>query len=170
MSTNVTAPALPFDPIARAAQTWAERIGPATSMSAVTNIMRVQQILQATVDDRLKPHGLSFARYEALVLLSFSQRGSLPMRMMGERLQLHPTSITNIVDRLESDGLARRLPHPSDRRTTRVELTDAGRERLTAAPDAVMTAEFGFVGLDNHELEQLSVLLTKVRRAAGDFA
>ena len=131
MSTNVTAPALPFDPIARAAQTWAERIGPSTSMSAVTNIMRVQQILQATVDERLKPHGLSFARYEALVLLSFSQRGSLPMRMMGERLQLHPTSITNIVDRLEADGLARRLPHPSDRRTTLVELTDAGRERLT---------------------------------------
>ena len=117
-------------------------------MSAVTNIMRVQQILQASVDDALKPHGLSFARYEALVLLSFSQRGSLPMRMMGERLQLHPTSITNIVDRLEADGLARRLPHPSDRRTTLVELTDAGRERLTAATEAVTTAEFGFVGLD----------------------
>ena len=32
------------------------------------------------------------------------------------------------------------------------------------------TADFGFVGLDDHELEQLSVLLTKVRRAAGDFA
>ena len=46
------------------------------------------------------------------MLLSFSKRGSLPMRMMGERLQLHPTSITNIVDRLEADGLARRLPHP----------------------------------------------------------
>ncbi len=126
MSPNVTAPALPFDPIAKAAQTWSERIGPSAAMSAVTNVMRVQQILQATVDDRLKPHGLSFARYEALVLLSFSQRGSLPMRLMGERLQLHPTSITNIVDRLESDGLARRLPHPSDRRTTLVELDRRG--------------------------------------------
>jgi len=136
----------------------------------VTNIMRVQQILQATVDERLKPHGLSFARYEALVLLSFSQRGSLPMRMMGERLQLHPTSITNIVDRLESDGLARRLPHPSDRRTTLVELTEAGRDRLTGATAAVTGADFGFVGLDEPELDQLSVLLTKVRRAAGDFA
>ncbi len=170
MSTNVTAPALPFDPIAKAAQTWSERIGPSTAMSAVTNVMRVQQILQASVDERLKPHGLSFARYEALVLLSFSKRGSLPMRMMGERLQLHPTSITNIVDRLEADGLARRLPHPSDRRTTLVELTDAGRERLGAATDAVTTADFGFVGLDDHDLEQLSVLLTKVRQAAGDFA
>ncbi|WP_420124442.1 MarR family winged helix-turn-helix transcriptional regulator, partial [Nakamurella sp.] len=101
---------------------------------------------------------------------SFSQRGSLPMRMMGERLQLHPTSITNIVDRLEADGLARRLPHPSDRRTTLVELTELGRERLTAATEAVTKAEFGFVGLDDAEQEQLSVLLTKVRRAAGDFA
>lgn len=169
MSINV-APALPFDPIAKAAQTWSERIGPSTAMSAVTNVMRVQQILLAAVDDSLKPHGLSFARYEALVLLSFSQRGSLPMRMMGERLQLHPTSITNIVDRLESDGLARRLPHPSDRRTTLVELTELGRERLTAATEAVTKAEFGFVGLDDQEQEQLSVLLTKVRRAAGDFA
>ncbi len=139
-------------------------------MAAVTNVMRVQQILQATVDERLKPHGLTFARYEALVLLSFSQRGSLPMRMMGERLQLHPTSITNIVDRLESDGLARRLPHPTDRRTTLVELTEAGRARLLDATTAVTRADFGFVGLDDHQLRELSTLLTKVRRAAGDFA
>jgi DNA-binding MarR family transcriptional regulator len=179
MTSNVSAPAgrspqagpsLPFDPIERAAQTWSQRIGPPHAMEAVTNVMRVQQILQATVDERLRPHGLTFARYEALVLLSFSKRGSLPMRMMGERLQLHPTSITNIVDRLEADGLARRLPHPSDRRTTLVELTDLGRERLTAATDAVTTADFGFVGLGKDELVELSSLLTKVRRAAGDFA
>ena len=68
-------PALPFDPSPGRRRPGRERIGPQQSMSAVTNVMRVQQILQATVDDRLKPHGLSFARYEALVLLSFSQRG-----------------------------------------------------------------------------------------------
>ncbi len=139
-------------------------------MAAVTNIMRVQQILQAAVDESLKPHGLTFARYEALVLLSFSRRGSLPMRMMGERLQLHPTSITNIVDRLEADGLARRLPHPSDRRTTLVELTEAGRTRLTGATKAVMGGNFGLTGLDEAETTELSALLTKVRQAAGDFA
>src|SRR4051812_47696542 len=170
MTSNGTSRALPFDPIAKAAQTWAERIGPNGAMAAVTNIMRVQQILQASVDDSLKPHGLTFARYEALVLLSFSQRGSLPMRMMGERLQLHPTSITNIVDRLEADGLARRLPHPSDRRTTLVEMTDAGRARLAAATVAVTSANFGLFGLEDHESAQLSELLTKVRRSAGDFA
>ena len=171
MTSNVPAPSLPFDPIARAAQTWAERVGPNTAMAAVTNIMRVQQILQAAVDEALKPHGLTFARYEALVLLSFSRRGSLPMRMMGERLQLHPTSITNIVDRLEADaGLARRLPHPSDRRTTLVELTQDGRERLAGATKAVTTANFGLFGLEEQESAELSELLTKVRRSAGDFA
>lgn len=170
MTVNAPAPALPFDPIAKAAQTWTDRIGPNWAMAAVTNIMRVQQILQASVDEALRPHGLTFARYEALVLLSFSQRGSLPMRMMGERLQLHPTSITNIVDRLEADGLARRLRHPSDRRTTLVEITDAGRERLTPATDAVMAADFGLIGLERDDAARLSELLTKVRRAASDFA
>lgn len=170
MSLDAPAPALPFDPIERAARTWVERIGPNWAMAAVTNVMRVQQILQASVDEALRPHGLTFARYEALVLLSFSKRGSLPMRMMGERLQLHPTSITNIVDRLEADRLARRLRHPSDRRTTLVEITDAGRERLTAATEAVTAADFGLIGLDESDAAQLSALLTKVRRAAGDFA
>ncbi|MGH3815927.1 MAG: MarR family winged helix-turn-helix transcriptional regulator, partial [Pseudonocardiaceae bacterium] len=96
---------LPFDPIDRAAQLWQARIGPAETMAAVTNIMRVQQILQSAVDAALRPHGLTFARYEALVLLLFSRQGSLPMKVMGQRLQLHPTSVTNIVDRLQADRL-----------------------------------------------------------------
>src|SRR3954452_16020202 len=113
--------ALPFDPIARAAEIWADQVGPSTTMAAVTSIMRVQQVLQSAVDSALRPHGLTFARYEALVLLTFAKKGSLPMRVMGERLQLHPTSVTNIVDRLEADGLVKRLPHPTDRRTTLAE-------------------------------------------------
>src|SRR6188472_2244009 len=81
---------LPFDPILRAAALWDERIGPSRTMAAVTSVMRVQQILLSAVDGALRPHGLTFARYEALVLLSFSRHGRLPMRVMGDRLQLHP--------------------------------------------------------------------------------
>jgi len=160
---------LPFDPIERAGQLWSQRIGPSETMAAVTNIMRVQQILQHTVDAVLRPHQLTFARYEALVLLSFSQRASLPMRVMGERLQLHPTSVTNIVDRLQADRLVERSPHPTDGRTTLVAITAAGRRRLEAATHALTTAEFGLVGLDRAQTVQLTALLTEVRRAAGDF-
>ncbi|EHR52116.1 transcriptional regulator [Saccharomonospora marina XMU15] len=160
---------LPFDPIARAAQLWEERIGPSTTMAAVTGLMRVQQILQSAVDGALKPHGLTFARYEALVLLTFARSSTLAMRVMGERLQLHPTSVTNIVDRLEKDGLVKRVPHPTDRRTTLVEITDEGRQRREEATKAVTAIDFGMKGLTAKQTEQLTELLTKVRKAAGDF-
>ncbi|HKS49248.1 MAG TPA: MarR family transcriptional regulator [Amycolatopsis sp.] len=160
---------LPFDPIARAAELWEDRIGPSGTMAAVTGIMRVQQIIQSAVDGALKPHRLTFARYEALVLLTFARRSALPMRVMGERLQLHPTSVTNIVDRLEKDGLVKRVPHPTDRRTTLVEITEEGRVRRAVATEAVTAIDFGLVGLTDKQTEQLTELLTKVRKATGDF-
>ncbi|HET9143680.1 MarR family transcriptional regulator [Actinophytocola sp.] len=160
---------LPFDPIARAAELWAERVGEPATMAAVTSIMRVQQVLQSAVDTALRPHGLTFARYEALVLLTFSKRGSLPMRVMGDRLQLHPTSVTNIVDRLEGDGLVKRTRHPTDRRTTLAEITELGRERMAAATAAVTAIDFGMRGLTGRQTGQLTELLAKVRKAVGDF-
>ncbi|MPZ66351.1 MAG: MarR family transcriptional regulator [Pseudonocardiaceae bacterium] len=160
---------LPFDPIERAGKLWAQRIGPSETMAAVTNVMRVQQILQHAVDAALRPHALTFARYEALVLLSFSRQGSLPMRVMGERLQLHPTSVTNIVDGLQADQLVERSPHPTDGRATLVTITAAGWERLDKATTALTATEFGLVGLDDQQTAQLTRLLTEVRRAAGDF-
>jgi hypothetical protein len=60
-------------------------------MAAITSIMRAHQILLAEVDAVVKPYGLTFARYEALVLLTFSKEGELPMSKIGERLMVHPT-------------------------------------------------------------------------------
>lgn len=153
----------------RAAALWDARIGPSGTMAAVTSVMRVQQILLSAVDGALRPHGLTFARYEALVLLTFARTGRLPMRVMGERLQLHPTSVTNIVDRLQADGLVRRTPHPTDRRATLVEITEAGSARLETATAAVTAIDFGLEGLSAEQQTQLTELLGLVRRAAGDF-
>jgi len=80
-------------------------------MRAATSIMRAHQLLLARLDGILKPHGLTFARYEALVLLRFSRRGSLPLSVIGERLMVHPTSVTNIVDRLTAQGLVELRGH-----------------------------------------------------------
>jgi DNA-binding MarR family transcriptional regulator len=160
---------LPFDPILRAAELWDDRVGPARTMAAVTSVMRVQQILLSAVDGALRPHGLTFARYEALVLLTFARTGRLPMRVMGERLQLHPTSVTNIVDRLQADQLVRRAPHPTDRRATLVEITEAGSALMEDATKAVTAIDFGLTGLTPDEEEQLTALLARVRQAAGDF-
>ena len=93
---------LDFDPIERAGELWEERIGDDSAMRLATSIMRVQQLVLASLDAAVKPFGITFARYEVLVLLSFSRSGSLPLSKVGERLMVHPTSVTNLVDRLEA--------------------------------------------------------------------
>src|SRR5699024_3032004 len=97
-------------------------------MAAVTSVMRAQQLLLGELDGALKPFGLTFARFEALVLLTFSSSGSLPLGKIGERLMVHPTSVTNTIDRLEGQGLVLRRPNPSDGRGVLAEITDEGRE------------------------------------------
>jgi DNA-binding MarR family transcriptional regulator len=161
---------LPFDPIARAAQIWEKRFGDARAMAAVTAIMRVQQILLAELDGVLRPYGLTFARYEALVLLSFSRAGALPMRLIGQRLMVHPTSATNTIDRLEQQGLVVRRPNPRDGRGTLAEITGAGRAAVAGATADLMAADFGMSGYDPGDLESISAILRGLRVAAGDFA
>ena len=153
----------------RAAELWDERIGPSRTMAAVTSVMRVQQILLSAVDGALRPHGLTFARYEALVLLTFARTGRLPMRVMGERLQLHPTSVTNIVDRLQADGLVRRIPHPTDRRATLVEITDAGAALLERGDEGGDGDRLRARRAHRRAGDPADRPARPVRRAAGDF-
>ncbi len=160
---------LDFDPIDEAARQWALRWDRVPAMHAVTSLMRVQQLVLSNLDAILKPHGLTFARYEALVLLVFSARGSLPMGKMGERLQVHPTSITSIINRLEAAELVVRRPHPEDRRAVLAEVTDAGRRLVEAATADLVAADFGLGVLTERQLRSMSSLLRPVRKAAGDF-
>jgi DNA-binding MarR family transcriptional regulator len=160
---------LPFDPIERAAAIWQRRFGAARAMAAVTSVMRAHQILLSELDTLLRPFELTFARYEALVLLSFSRTGALPLRLIGERLMVHPTSVTNTIDRLEHAGLVARRPNPQDRRGTLAEITPAGRQVVEAATDVLMAAEFGLGGYDDSELDDLFGLLRSLRVNAGDF-
>lgn len=160
---------LPFDPIEEAARQWGLRWDAVPEMRAVTSLMRVQQLVLSELDEILRPHGLTFARYEALVLLTFSRRGSLPLGKMGERLQVHPTSVTSIVDRLEAQGLVRRQRHPTDGRTVLAEITGSGRNLVEKTTADLVSAQFGVGALEPSDLNRLSALLRPLRLAAGDF-
>lgn len=161
---------LPFDPIERAAAIWERRFGDSRAMAAVTSVMRVHQILLGELDALLRPFGLTFARYEALVLLSFSRTGALPLRLIGERLMVHPTSVTNTIDRLERSEFVVRRPNPADKRGTLAEITPTGRAVVGRATSDLMAAGFGMHDYDAQELEALFSLLRGLRVAAGDFA
>ena len=162
---------LPFDPIAEARRHWEGRWGsaPGPAMAAVTSVMRAQQLLIGRLNDALKPFGLSFARYEALMLLLFSRTGSLPLGKIGERLQVHATSVTNIIDGLERDGFVRRVPHATDRRTTLAEITTSGRRAAERATKVLNDTNFFTEPLSADELDTLTRTIESLRRHAGDF-
>jgi DNA-binding MarR family transcriptional regulator len=165
---------LEFDPIDRAGELW-EQNWPGeppqvyASMRAVTSIMRAHQILIAELDAMLRPFGVTFSRYEALVLLAYSQHGSLPLSTVGQRLQVHATSVTNVIDRLEAAGLVRREPNPADGRGTLAVITDAGREVAAQATVKFNAACFGMAAIDIAELDALFVSLRRLRVEAADF-
>ena len=170
---GVTEPVrLPFDPIARAGDLWRARWGEdsrSVSMATATSVMRVQQLLLAQFDAIAGRHGLTFARYEALVLLAFSRRRRLSMSRIGERLMVHPTSATNIVQRLVAAGLVERAPNPDDRRGTFAVITDAGLAAMEAVTADLEAADFGLSMLDEEQHATLFELLRAVRMGAGDF-
>ncbi|MFJ9518391.1 MarR family winged helix-turn-helix transcriptional regulator [Kitasatospora sp. NPDC101801] len=161
--------ALEFDPIARADELWTSRWGGVPSMSAITSVMRAHQILLGRVDAVVKPYGLTFARYEALVLLTFSRTGELSLSKVGERLMVHPTSVTNTVDRLERAGLVARRPNPLDGRGVLAAITDRGREVVEQATRDLMAMDFGLEGYDEEQCRQIFDVLRPLRVAAGDF-
>jgi DNA-binding MarR family transcriptional regulator len=161
---------LPFDPIERAGETWERHFGPASAMRAATSVFRVQQILLARFDEALRPHELTFARYEVLVLLTFSRRGELPLKVIGSRLMVHPTSVTNAIDRLVAAGYVARRPNPTDGRGVLAAITDGGRAVVEVATRALTDLDFGMADLPEPERDELFDILRRVRLGAGDVA
>jgi len=162
---------LDSDPIEEARRQWVSHgwEDAADGMAAVTSIVRAQQIVLQRIDTVLRPLDLTFARYEILTLLSFTKHGSLPMTKMGALLQVHPTSVTSAVDRLEGQGFVERLPHPTDRRAVLASITEAGRARAVAATAALNGQVFEQLGITEHQVNQLRTVLRALRANAGDF-
>jgi DNA-binding MarR family transcriptional regulator len=160
---------LDFDPIEEAARQWSAHWGEMPRMRAVTSLMRVHQLVLTELDELLRPLGLTFARYEVLVLLSFSRRGALPLGKIGERLQVHATSVTPLVKRLEAAELIKRTPHPEDGRAVLASITAKGRVVLEQATELILQAQFALGSMSEDDCDRLTELLTPPRAAAGDF-
>lgn len=161
----------PTDPIAEARRQWIAHWGtqPTASMTAVTSIMRAQQILLTRLNALLSPYGLTFPRYEALMILYLSRQGSLPLGKIGARLQVHPTSVTSLIDGLEKQGYVVREPHETDRRTILAAITARGREVAGLATVDLNDAHFATSPLTDAELETLTRTLLPLRADEDGF-
>ncbi len=158
------------DPIREAHRQWVRHgwADAADGMVMVTSLVRVHQLLLERIDAVLRPLGLTFARYEVLVLLSFSSAGAMPMTRLGSLLQVHPTSVTSAVDRLERQGFVERVRRDDDKRVVLASITDAGREIVERATDGLNSEVFERPGLSGADLAALTDLLGVLRSRAGD--
>jgi len=162
---------LGFDPIEEAQQNWVRAgWGDGVAMVAATSITRAHQILLGRINAELAEHGLTFSRFEVLALLYFARERALPLGKIGARLQVHPTSVTSLVDRLVDDDLVERIPHPSDRRTTLAELTDSGAVAVVECAQRLERIGFGLAGLDVDDEQALSAVIATLRVTAGDWS
>jgi len=159
------------DPIREAHRQWVRHgwDDAADGMAMVTSVVRVQQLLMERIDAVLRPLDLTFARYEVLRLLSFSSAGGMAMTRLGSLLQVHPTSVTSAVDRLEKQGYVERARRTDDRRVVIASITAAGQSVVETATDGLNTAVFARPGLDPARVAALTELLGAVRSDAGDL-
>lgn len=114
--------------------------------------------------DRRVLRAFNLSPSQFAVLLLMDGEASWRLTDLSERLLVDKSTITRIVDRLESAGLVRREADPDDRRVQRVVLTGQGRktrDRARAAHERSIERRMG--ALDPDEQRQLLALLTRLR-------
>jgi DNA-binding MarR family transcriptional regulator len=130
-------------------------------------LLHAASVVEHQVDSALADIGLSLPKFAALAQLHASGE-SLPLGELAERLACVKSNVTQLVDRLEADGLVSREPDPNDRRSRLAVLTAAGRKAFEAGTRVQQQAERdAFSGLTAEESHQLLALVGKLNRGSG---
>jgi|SRR5439155_16443259 len=130
--------------------------------SGLFAVLHASGVLENRVEAKLTEIGLSLAKLAALRRLT-EAGGSLPLGQLAERLSCVKSNVTQLVDRLEADGLVSRAADSTDRRSRLAVLTDAGRRACVRGLEIQDAAEHELFGaLTAEETDQLHALLAKI--------
>lgn len=131
---------------------------------SLASLLHTANVAQAAVESKLAEAGLSLPKLIALQALSAAGE-SLPLNQLADRLSCVRSNITQLVDRLEADGLVTRQPDPHDRRSRLAVLTAAGRKACREGSRIKTEAERHLLGpLNRKEADLLAGLLGKLTR------
>ncbi|MET7286426.1 MarR family transcriptional regulator [Streptomyces sp. NPDC005573] len=124
-------------------------------------LLRLTRRVHRIQKRHLERHDLGVTPAQSRLLRTLAHYGSPPrMTDLAERLEVVPRAVTTLVDGLEASGRVRRVPDPTNRRVTRIELTDEGRATLRELRGARRSAaEEILAPLTEKEREVLGVLL-----------
>jgi DNA-binding MarR family transcriptional regulator len=153
-----------IDPVLVAESNWESRGWVARPhFRAGLSIYHCAELIRQAMTDAMAPHGLTFVLHEALAVLFFSRRGEMPMGKLGDRLLVHPTSVTSTIDRLENLELVRRMAHPTDRRATLAGITPKGRRAVASSSIRMAELRFGMTALSASQAKAVYTILARVR-------
>jgi DNA-binding MarR family transcriptional regulator len=163
--------AAPFDVVEASRRVWIERWEPeaASGMAVYASILRSYQLLNDQVNEVMRAHDLTWARYQVLAWLATDPESALTLSWISKTLRIPPATVTDIVDRLESEKLVRREPHPSDARTTLAVITARGRRVATDATHDLNATVYERIGLSERQRTQLVDLLAQLRVSGNEF-
>ena len=99
-------------------------------LRAWLRLLAVSRGIEATLRERLRAEGTTLPRFDVMAALARS--GPMRMSELSGTLRVSAGNVTGIVDALEAEGHAARIPVPGDRRAMEVGLTEAGRARFDA--------------------------------------
>jgi DNA-binding MarR family transcriptional regulator len=161
----------PFDVVEASRRVWLERWDPeaASGMAVYTSVLRTSQLLNDQVDTVMRRHDLTFARHQVLAWLAMDPESSLTLSWISMTLRFPPATVTNIIDRLEDEGLVRRVAHPSDARTTLAVITPRGEKVATEATQDLNETVYECIGLSEPKRGRLVDLLAELRASGNEF-
>ena len=135
----------------------------AATRPGLFSLLHAAEAAQAHVETRLAVLGLSLPKLAALYQLALAGE-SLPLGQLAERLACVKSNITQLIDRLEADGLVTREPDPYDRRSRLAVMTAAGRKAYEQGTRIQQESERAiFATLTDEEGRQLVALIAKVQ-------
>lgn len=141
----------------------------AEGASAAFEIVCIERLLTVAINARVKPLGLTLARFEVLVQLLLRDQAVPGIRELADALQVHATSVSSALEGLQGSGYVQVSAHHSDRRRVAIRLTSRGREVLGEAIDTLNREIFAQLGLTADEMLKCLRVLERLRANAGDF-
>lgn len=151
-----------MEPLKDARASWKKNYPGSDEFAAAVAILQAERIVSLRMTAILDARGLTMADWSVMTTLKFTETGELPLGKLADMLNVHGTTVTNAVDRLEKQGWVGRVPHAVDRRTIYAVLTDKGSQHLAAVQEALAESKFGLTALAPGERRDLAALLIKI--------
>lgn len=139
------------------------------SLATLRELARCFQAFESYSSAHIRTQGLTSPQFD--IIATLGNTAGMSFKELGEKTLITKGTLTGVVDRLEASGMVRRVSSDADRRSTRVELTDAGAKLFdTVFPGVVARTRQAFSVFNDSERLALEAALHRLRESFESFA